>query len=259
MVLKKVLIALGCLVGFLVIVAAGAAIFIDPIVRHTVEWQSSKALKVPTRLHDATIKFSGRATLGKFEINNPAPFVEPRAVTFEKFDVAVRPREIMRQTPTLDEMTVVRPELTLEFTGAKNNLSALLDNISTGPAPGASSEKKKFLVRKIRIQDAVVKFRSDLLPGGAKSVTLPAIELENVGTAEGGASVAEILKVVLQSLGSAALKAGQGQLPADLLNNLRGDLEGKIKDVQELPGKAMEEKAGELEKKLKNLLERKAD
>jgi len=264
MVIRKVLIALGALVGFVVLVGAVAAVLIDPIVRSTVEHQSAKALKVPTRLSDATIRFSGHATLGKFEIHNPQPFTEPRAVTFERFDVDVKPRELFHQTVTINDVTVVRPELTLEFTGAKNNLSALLDNLSSGPAPGGSSEKKKFMVRKIRIDQAVVRFRSDLLPGGARSVTLPAIELENVGTAEGGASIGEILGVLLKTLGSAALKAGEGMLPADLLNNLRGDLEGKVK---ELPGKAMEEiqkKAGELklpsdlEKKLKNPLERKS-
>ena len=265
MILKKLLIALGALVGFLILVGAAAAVLIDPIVRSTVESQSAKALKVPTRLSDATIRFSGHATLGKFEIHNPQPFTEPRAVTFERFDVGVRPRELFHQTVTIREMSVVRPELTLEFTGAKNNLSALLDNVSSSSPPGASTEKKKFIIKKLQIQGAVVRFRSDLLPGGARSVTLPTIELENVGTAEGGASIGEILGVLLKTLGSAALKSGEGMIPADLMNNLRGDLEGKLK---ELPGKAMEEiqkKAGDLkmpsdlEKKLKNPLERKAD
>jgi hypothetical protein len=265
MVIRKLLIALGALLGFVVLVGAAAAILIDPIVRSAVESQSAKALKVPTRLSDATIRFSGHATLGKFEIHNPQPFTEPRAVTFERFDVGVKPRNLFRPTVTINDVTVVRPELTLEFTGAKSNLSTLLDNLSAGSAPGASSEKKKkFIVRKFRIDQAVVRFRSDLLPGGARSVTLPTIELENVGTAEGGASIGEILGVLLKTLGSAALKAGEGMVPADLLNNLRGDLEGKLK---ELPGKAMEEiqkKAGDLklpsdlEKKLKNPLERKS-
>jgi hypothetical protein len=269
MVIRKLLIALGALVAFMVLIGAVGILLIDPIARKLVETESAVALKVPTKLHDATIKFSGRATLGRFEIGNPPPFTEPRAVSFERFDVTLKPGELFHEVVHVDEMNVVKPELTLEFTGAKNNLSALLDNISAGqtpekPAP-APAGGKKFLVRKLRIQDAVVRFRSDLLPGGARSVTLPAMELENVGNAEGGASVGELLRVVLQTLGTSALKAGEGLLPADALNSLRGDLEGKLK---ELPAKAMEEiqkKAGvlkvppELEKKLKNPVKKSAD
>lgn len=259
---KKLLIAGGALLGFVLLVGAVAAVLIDPIVRSAVEHQSTAALKVPTRLNDAFIRFSGRATLGKFEINNPQPFSEPRAITFERFDVAVKPRELLHKTVAIKEVTVVRPELTLEFTGAKNNLSTLLDNVSSGSAPGTSTDQKKFLIRKLHVEQAIVRFRSDLLPGGARSVQLPPIDLENVGTGEGGATIGEILGVLLKTLGAAALKAGEGLVPADLLNNLRGDLEGKIR---ELPGKAMEElkkKAGDLklpsdlEKKLKNPFER---
>jgi len=268
MVIKKLLIALGALVAFILLIGGVALLLIDPIARKVVETQSAVALKVPTKLHDATIKFSGRATLGKFEVGNPSPFTEPRSVTFERFDVAVKPGELFHETVHVDEVNVVKPELTLEFTGAKNNLSTLLENISAGrppeqPAPAPSGEKK-FLVRKLRIQDAVVRFKSDLLPGGAKTVALPAMELDNIGTAEGGASVGEILRVVLQTLGTSALKAGEGLLPVDALNSLRGDLEGKLRAI---PSKAVEDlqkKAGELkipsdlEKKLKNPLEKKS-
>jgi uncharacterized protein involved in outer membrane biogenesis len=264
--MKKLLIALGALVGLVVLIGAVATVLIDPIVRKQVEQQSAAALKVPTKLNDASVHFSGSATLGKFEIHNPPNFSEPRAVTFERFDLAVPPRELFQDVVHIDQVTVVRPELTLEFTGVKNNLSILLDNLSAGRDPAKqSSDGKKFLIGKLRIQEAVVRFRSDLLSGGVRSVTLPAVDLENVGTAEGGATIGEILRVVLQTLGSAALKAGEGMLPADLLNTLRGELQGKIRD---LPGKALDElekRAGELklptelEKKLRNPLQHKAD
>jgi uncharacterized protein involved in outer membrane biogenesis len=265
MVIKKVLIAFGLLAAFIVLVGAVGILFIDPIARSVVEKQSAVALKVPTKLHDATIRFSGHATLGKLEIGNPTPFTEPQSITFERFDVAVKPRQLLGEVVHIGDVTIVRPELTLEFAGAKNNLSALLDNLSAGQPAGqtAPSGGKKFLIRKLRIQDAVARFKSDLLSGGARSVTLPAIELENIGTAEGGASMGQIIRVILEALGTSALKAGEGLLPADLLKSLRGDLEGKIR---ELPTKAMDDiqkKAGELKlpsdlEKLKKSLEHKS-
>ena len=254
--MKKVLKGLGILVGLVVLVGAVAAVMIDPFVRKKVERESSAALKVPTRLNAASVRLTGGVTLSKFEIHNPPSFSEPRAVTFERFDLAVRPRELLQSKVDIDQVTVFRPELTLEFTGAKNNLSKLLDNLSAGRAQ--TSDGKKFLVRKLRIEEAVVRFRSDLLSGGTRSVLLPAIELENVGNAEGGATMAEILRTILQTLGSAALKAGEGMVPSELLDSVRADLESQLRG---LPGKALEELKKklpeDLERKLKNPLERK--
>lgn len=245
--MRKVAIVLGILVALVVLGGVIASVMIDPLVRRTVESESTAALKVPTRLDDADIRFSGGLTLQRFEIHNPPAFSEPRAITFNRLDVAVRPRELLDNPIDIDQVTVVAPELTLEFTGTKNNLSTLLDNLKADRAPGAEkTDGKKYLIRALRIEGATVRFRSDLLSGGVRSLTLPPIDLQNVGTAEGGATMGEILGVVLQALGTAALQAGEGMVPADLLRSLRGDLEGRLK---ELPGRALEE----LQKKLPEL------
>lgn len=266
--MKKLLIILGILVAFLVVLGAGAVLLIDPIVRRGVEKSSSAALKVPTRLSEASVSFSGKAELKRFEIDNPSGFQEPRAVAFERFDVALSPRELLDSTIDIERVTVVKPELTLEFTGTKSNLSALLDNLPK-PRSTADQEGKKFLIRKLRIEGAVVRFRSDLLSGGSRSLTLPAIDLENIGTAEGGASIGEILRVLLQTLATSALGSADGMLPRQLLEALRGDL---VTRLQELPGRTMDDlrrkledvKTRELtpenaERRLRDLLEKKAD
>lgn len=263
---KKLLIAAGILVALGVIGVSVVAVMIDPMVRRGVERSTSEALQVPTRLNAASVSFSGKAELNRFEADNATGFSEPRAVAFERLDLALSPRQLFSSTIHIDELTVVKPELTLEFTGVKNNFSALLDNLSSG---GKKKDGKKFLIRKVRIESGVVRFRSDLLSGGIRVLTLPAIELENLGTGEGGASTAQILKVLIQTLGTAALEAGEGALPRQLLENLRGELARRLQD---LPARAMEElrrkledaKVRELdpqrvERTLRDLLEKKAD
>lgn len=253
--MKKLLIVLGALTAAVLLIGTVAAVMIDPLVRKTVEKESAAALQVPTRLHDASVRFSGKVALKRFEIHNPPDYSEPRAVTFERFDLLVRPRELFEEEVEIDDVTVVRPELTLEFNGAKNNLSALLDNLNAGRAPREPKEDgKKFLIRRLHLQNAVVRFRSNLLSGGARTVSLPDISLENIGTAEGGATMGEILKVLLQTLGTAALNSAQGLVPSELLNSLRADLEGR---VRELPAQVLDELKHELERKLGNPFERK--
>jgi hypothetical protein len=265
---KKVLIVFGILLAIPLLLVAGVALFIDPIVRAGVEKGASSALKVPVHLDRAAIRWSGHATLGKFDVGNPHGFTEKRALAFDQVDVAVGPGDLLRDVIHIGEVTVVKPELVLEFSGTKNNLSALMDNLSGGQAaPKAeTSSGKKFLIHRLRVEEGKVSFKSDLLSGGARSVTLPPIQLENVGTAEGGATMGQILQTLLQTLSGAALKAGEGILPAGLLDNLRSSVRGlparTVEEIQkqgdELKKEAEKElDPAELQKKLKRRLQRK--
>ncbi|HLY74001.1 MAG TPA: hypothetical protein VKU80_07765 [Planctomycetota bacterium] len=212
---------LGAIIAIPMLLVLGMLILIDPLVKGGIETGGSTALRVPVHLKSAFILFSGKASLTGFEIANPPGFAESRSVAFERVDTAVQPTSLLRDTIDVGDLIIVKPELTLEFTGTKSNWSALLDNLSTGkPAndPKApAGPGKKFIIRRMRIEEVRARFRSDLIPGGATSVTLPSIELENVGTAEGGKSLGQVLQVILHSLGNSALKAGQGIVPAELL------------------------------------------
>jgi hypothetical protein len=261
--MKRFLITLGCIVVgvplFLIVVVA---IFIDPIVRMGVEKGCSAVLKVPTHLASAVIRFSGRATMEGLRISNPPGYQEPVAVAFDKFEAAVRPSALFKKVIKIDEMTVEKPELTLEFKGTKSNWGTLMENLSGGKEPAPKKEEpraetppgKTFIIHQVRITGAVAHFRSDLIPGGTTSVALPPVELKDVGTAEGGATMGQLLSTILQSLGDSALKAGQGIVPPDLLKSLNTEV---LERAKKLPGQAMEvlkeqEKAAEetLKKKL---------
>lgn len=260
---KRLLIAVGILLAVPLLLLGAAALFLDPIVRSQVEKSASSALKVPARLDRASVRWSGQASLGRFEIDNPSGYTEPRSVAFERVEVAVKPSALLRSRVDIAEVAVVKPAMTLEFKGTKSNLSVLMDNLSAGRDP-ASSGGKKFLIRKLRIDDAAVTFRSDLLGGGSRTFTLPSLTLENVGTAEGGASMGEILREILQTLAAAALKEGEGLLPSKLLDTLRSDLrdlparardEFRRRAEEQLKSKSLD--PAELEKKLRDRLEHK--
>lgn len=233
---KPLLIILGILILLPVLLVLLTLIFIDPIVRTGVEKGGSMALKVPVHLKAASIRFSGKATLTGLDIANPPGYAEPRSVVFERIDAAVQVGSLLHDVVDIGEVTIVKPELTLEFSGTRSNWSVLMDNLSPGKpetrgqqpaAPG-----KKFIIHKLRIEEAGARFRSDVIPGGTKSVTLPSIEVENVGTAEGGATLGQVLAVILQQLGNAALNAGQGLVPTELLNNLSGTVKENVKSLE---------------------------
>lgn len=263
--MRKLLKVIGVLLLVAIVAVAAVAVMIDPIVRRGVEYGSTSTLKVPTHLGAASVKFKGKVELDRFEIANPAGYAEPKAVVFERLDLAVPPRELFKPTVHVERLQIVKPEVTLEFVGTKSNLSTLMDQLPKADPGAEKTEGKKFLIHKLRIEEGTVKFRSDKLQGGTRILTLPPLELENVGTAEGGASMAQILRVVLQSLATAALNAGEGMLPMELLNGLRGDLSKQLQSVPDeirrrlgdikVPEPAEPER---VEKTLKDLFEKKA-
>jgi len=262
--IKKLLFVVGLLVVIFVVCVAVTAMMIDPIVRRGVEYGATTTLKVPTHLAGAWVKFKGKVELDRFEVANPAGYTEPKAIVFERLDLAVPPRELFKPTVHIDQVRIVKPEVTLEFVGTKSNLATLMDNLPKSEPGAEKADGKKFLIQKLRIDDGTVKFRSDSLPGGTKTLTLPPIELENVGTAEGGATTGQIARILLQALGTAALNAGQGLLPKELLDNLRGDLTKQLQSVpEELRRKLGDIKGPEevepeqVEKTLKDLFEKK--
>ena len=255
---KKPLVVIAvAILAFPVLLVLGVLIFIDPLVKTGIEKGGSFALQVPVHVKDASIRFSGHVTLTGFDVANPPGFVEPRSVAFEQVDAEVQPGSLLKEVIDIGQLTFVKPELVLEFSGTKSNWSVLMDNLSPGRPPNdqkaPDGSGRTFIIRRLRIEKADARFRSDLIPGGTASVAVPSIELENVGTAEGGMTLGQVLNVALHSLGNSVLKAGQGIVPAELLDHLGAKLRENAKAIQELPSKSIEELQKQLpdQKKMK--------
>lgn len=268
---KKILIiAAAVVVGLPLVGLSVVALAIDPIVRSATERLATSALGVPTTLGEADVSFGGSARLENFEIGIPPGYQEPRSCRFDRFDASVRIGSLFGDVVEVPNVEVVKPDLTIEFMGTKSNWSVLMDNLSKDrpKTPQEEESKKKFRIARLRVEGATVRFRSDLLAGGARSVTLPAIELQNIGTAEDAATMSEVLATLLQALASEAMKQGHGVLPAELLKSFNAEVAGAkakfegmldkvTQEFKDFPGKVLEEPAKKLEEKLNELFKKK--
>ena len=255
--MRTVLIIFGVLVGLLIAGAVGFALALDPIVLRVARTQTTNALGVPVRIDDADASLGGRLELEGFDAGNPEGFAEPRSIRFHRVAGQARLGSLFGDVVEVGELVVERPELTLEFKGTKSNFAGLMEHLaSQKPREEAErGEAKKFRIRRLRVEGATVRFRSDALSGGTREVTLPNVELANLGSAEGAATTSDILAAVLQTLAAEAMKAGRNLLPADLLRSLGGDIDaaarrfgGLVNDaaerVRQIPG-LLEEKVKE--------------
>ena len=236
--MKIVLRSLAVLV-FLVVAALIAAVLgIDAIARTAVEKGGTYALGVDTKLAKADIGlFQGTTELGGLTVANPPGFETTPFLGLGHAELAVTLSSLRGDVVEVPLFSLSDVAILLQKREGKTNYGVILDNLKRFESgqpppeqePQPKGEGKRFVIRKIEITN--VSADIDLLPIGGEAtrakVTIPSITLENVGTAEGGASVSEIVSKVVKALLQATLEAGGKVVGPELL----ADLKGKLNDL----------------------------
>ncbi|MDB6121367.1 MAG: hypothetical protein JWQ71_360 [Pedosphaera sp.] len=216
--MKKILVRIVLVVAVLVVVALVVVFFsLNSIVKKGVETYGPEMTKVKVTLGGAAISpFSGRGELKKLFVGNPEGYKTPSAIEVGGVKVGVQIGSVMGDTITVNEINIQAPEITLEGSLSGNNLSKILDNLNSTsetkekqknePTPG--KKEKKFIVKDIVLNGAKVHVNVSAL--GQSLVTtlpIPDIHLQNVGTAEGGVSAAELSRQILKPILAASVEA----------------------------------------------------
>ncbi len=289
--LLKILVVLA-----LVVVAACVVVvlFIDSLVRTAVEESGTYALGVETTLEEADLGIlSGRVALDGLAVDNPDGFEKEHFLEMGSMACVAPVASVFSDVVEVDLVELSDLTLDIERGSEGTNYGILLENLSrfdSGDEPGdepdtdageAEEEEeagtsKKFRIDRISLTNISVTV--NLLPAGGEvtrqTLTIPKIELTDVGTADDGASATEIVSTLISALLQATIDAGAGTIPADLLQDLSGKLEGieslaqgKVeeiqKDIEDKIGDGLEDATeklgGELEKGLDGLFGDKKD
>lgn len=251
--LFKLVVVLALVVG---LVAAGAFFYVDSIARKAIEEGGEMALGVPTGVGDLHLSlFSGEAELKDLRIANPSGFSASTFFGLGHGAVAVSPLSLLDETITIPHVRLSGITINLEQDGKRNNVEPLLaraKSLSSGKPSGGNAQtekaEKKFIVEYFSLED--VKVNADLKLLGQSSnvdLVLPKIELRNLGSAEQGMPMDELVQEVVQAV-LAAVQSSSGQLSpmlAQLLAGELGDFDGISADVV---GKAQAEVERQVEK-----------
>lgn len=233
---------------------AGAALALDPMIQSKVPARMSEALGVPVTLNDADASLAGDLALERLTIGNPEGYGDPQAIRVDRITAEAKPLSLLSDVVKIRTLTVERPLLSIEFKGLESNIQALMDNLP----PREKEKGKRFRIGRLTIEGATIRFTSDRLAGGTKTVSLPTIELTNVGTAEGAQPMGRVAAEVLKALLNEALKHA-GDLPAELVRSLGQAVGERAQELIEGAKDRLEEVPGLLEDRLKRELEKRAD
>jgi hypothetical protein len=229
---KKVL---GIVAGLILLAVIGGGVYMymsfSGLVKSAVETYAPRFTQTKVTLGGVSASiFGGSATIEDLVIGNPAGFKSPEAIAIKKASLAVDSGSVMSNVVHVKSIDIVAPHITYEPGQGSNNLSVLQQNIAKaaqtpGAQPPASKDaakdtsanapEKRFIIDRLTISQAQATVVVPQVGGAAQllgqdsnaSVTLPTIDMRDLGAKEGGLPPAKIAEQVMARLQQQAQQA----------------------------------------------------
>ena len=210
--MKKLVI--GLVVVLLVV--AGGLFFVwsslDGIVKTAIETYGSEATQTEVSVANVKLKLEdGAGSISGLNVGNPSGFTDSHIFKLGAISTKIDTATVTENPVVIDELIISAPQVFYEINKAgASNLDALKKNL--GPSSDSSSEKPtsgdelKMVIRKLVVDKGQASMRIAALGDKQQSVSLPRIQLTDVGKKSGGATALEVAQV----LSNAMLKNVQG-------------------------------------------------
>lgn len=222
----------------------GTVYYIDQIGKWAVERGATYALGVPTHLGEMDIGLTGGSVeLGELEVANPSGFKAKDFLSLGEGRVAVALGTLMEERVEIPELTLRNIDMSLERKEGAANYQPILDNLarlSSGEAAAADSPgEKKFVIRKVNIEDITVDVQLTSIGGSLTQVpvNIEKIELTDVGTdSDRGVLLSELTGIITKAILTAVVRKAGGVLP----DAIAGELGAGLERIGKLGGATME-------------------
>ncbi|MDX8396852.1 MAG: hypothetical protein R8K49_00880 [Mariprofundaceae bacterium] len=218
--MKKILMGIGALA---VAGAVGLVLVwsnLDGIVKEAIETYGSEATKTEVSVANVTLELeSGNATIKGLHVANPAGFKEENIFQLGDISVKVDVSSLNKNPIVIDEIIIKAPELVYEINDAGvSNVDVLKSNLGMTKSKVADTDSEasddavKMIIGKLVVERTKAKVRVAALGSKLQTVSVPRILLTDVGKKSGGATAAELAKILSSTLiakvKSSAMKQG---------------------------------------------------
>ena len=213
--MKKILYLGGGLLVVALIAFFALEFFLGHVVTAGVNNFAPKLTQTKVVLDRSVVSpLSGHGTLHGLVVGNPKGWSDGNLCSLGKIHIDVAPFSILGDHIIVNEIVIEAPEFNYETKLIASNVNDLLKNIEAAmgggkdAAPTATSKSGqpiKFEVKKFRLQSGKVR----LGVAGAAGLTLPMpdIELNDLGTKEGGITPDQLVFAVMKSVTSSVISA----------------------------------------------------
>lgn len=220
--MKTLLVTLSILAALAVAAFLALQFFLGSIVKSAVNNIAPKITQTKVELADALISpLSGKGTLTGLTVGNPKGWSDGRAFYLGKVHIDVKPFSIFGDHIVINEIIIDQPEFAYETKIIASNIGDLMKNIEAMTGGGAAKDAEptaksgkpiKFEVKHFRMQNGKVTVG---LGAAAIPLPMPPIELNDLGTSEGGITPSQLSFALMRSVTGSVVSAttqGAGQL-----------------------------------------------
>jgi len=241
----KVLTALG----ILALIAAAGLFFLvsrlDRIVAAAIEKYGSEATGTKVEVSSVRIRLkAGEGSIRNLSIGNPPGFSAPDAFRMENITVAMNTGSVTRNPVVIDRVMISAPRITYEIDeSGRTNIDAIRSRVGMAEDEaedeGSSRNRgrrtdggeKRILIKSLIIENGEVTVQAATLPGKPVNVSLPRIELRNLGGRRGaspGEIATQVLGPLVNQVIQAATRTGIGQYMGKGAEEMKRALEEKL-------------------------------
>lgn len=244
--MKKLLKIAAVLVVLLIVALVACVIYIDSVARSGVEYAATRALGVKTSLGDMDVSILGsRVEMENLIVQNPEGFDAKNFLELDQGQVAVSLGTLTKKRVVIPTLHLKGLEMFLEKKDGKANYQVIMDNLALKPVP--PEDAKTYVINDLLLTDITV--HANLLPVGGqltqKSITIPEIQLRDVGSDNaGGVALEKLTGIIIQAVMEGVIK-NAGDLPVGLVAELGQGL-GKLEEIPAQGVKIIEQSGNEL-------------
>ncbi len=197
------------LIGFIVVFGGGLLLLsfmADSIVKSGIEQTGSDMTGVSVTVDRVSISpFSGEGTISGFRVANPEDYEKEYAIEIDELYISLELFSLFSDEIQIREIRVTGPSLFVEQKLPENNLATILSNIREfGEDKPAEVD---MFVGYFLMRDGSVDLYTEI--GGERSarVEMSEIELSDIGTADTGKAVEQVIEIIAEEVVQQALQA----------------------------------------------------
>jgi hypothetical protein len=218
------------LVVVVLAVLVGVLFAIDSIAKAGIERGATYALGVETTLDSADVGvLRGDFSMRGLDVANPEGFDRDHFLQLGEGYVSVTLGSLRQDTVQLPTLTLSTINMNLEKKGGDSNYKVILENLkrfeSDKEEGGEQEPGKQFVIQEVVIKDVNVEVDIFGIGGDLNRARVPIDEIRLTNVGSGGSDTSEVTNVIIKAI-LAAVMANAADLPADLVNDLGGHMEG---------------------------------
>lgn len=207
---------------------------VDKIAKASIEYGGTYAMGVTTTVDQVDVAITqGTIEMVGLNIDNPEGFDTGHFFTLASSSASFDLESINTETYVVPSVHLQGIDVVLDKGQDPSNYNQILENLArfesgdSGPTD-AKKEGKNVIIKSLILEDINIHVAN--MPGvellaGDVAINIPSIELQNIGEKE-SMNAGDIFNLVIKTVLAAAVEAGGGIIPGDVLGELGNGLAG---------------------------------